>query len=203
VVLKRFLPLALAGAVLLGSGCGDTVSPALRVGDTTVSYDALYDEFDEWAGNPALQQQFGTRGQSPGSYSTDVTSRVINFRIQSELVRAEAERRGIGTGDADRNQAREALYGDPQNAEQIEGGFSSEYAEQLLDGATREIALAEELGQDGFIEWITEAVAEERIEVSSRFGRWDPELQQVVPPTGPTTTASPAVAPAVPPAPGV
>jgi hypothetical protein len=197
--MKRFASLVLVAGLLLASGCGDSVSPALRVGEQTFDYDTVLSEIGEWAGNPMLQGQFtSVEGPSPGSYSTEVTSAVLRYRIQRELVNAEARRRGLSPDQEQRAQARELLYGDAQTAEQMEQGFSDDYARSLLDDAALELALIDDIGDEEYGQWIARAPVGQRIEVSSRFGRWDPDTQSVVPPSGPTTTVTAITAPPVP-----
>jgi hypothetical protein len=198
-VLQRLLvPLALA-ALLLATGCTEAVSPGLRVGDATVSHDEMLDEIGQWADNRALAGQFGNvSGPSPGSYSTEIAAAVIGYRIQRELIDAEVRRRDLDATDAQVDEARELVFGpDPALAAELEDGFSDAYAERLVQDASRQLALFEELGEDGFVEWISESTEETRIEVSSRFGRWDDASRQVLPPTGPVTPTTVPVAPPV------
>lgn len=197
---RRLLQLLLVPLLLVAGACGDAVSPGLRVGDRTVGHDELIDEMGEWAGNDALEGQFLARfGPAPGSYSTELSSAVLRFRIQRELVNGEFDARDLQVRREHREQAPQVLYGDPQTAAQIEAGFSRSYAEDLLADTARELAVVEELGDQEFIQWLSEAASTTRIEVSSRFGEWDPQLQQVVPPSGPATTTTAITAPPVPP----
>jgi hypothetical protein len=193
VSLKRFVPLVLALALFGAAGCGDAVSPALRVGDQTFGYSDVEREFDEWAANPAVQEGMqGTAGTAPGSYSTQLTTEVLSFRILFELAKSEADRLDVEPVDPDA--AREAFFPDPR----FEAGFSDDYAESVVTDMAYAVALYDELGESGYREWLMRAFEEERIEVSSRYGRWDPDAQQIVPPAGPTTTVPPITAPPVP-----
>ena len=53
---RRLLPLVLVALSVLGAGCADTVSPAVRVYGEAIGNSALLDEVAEWAGNPTLLQ---------------------------------------------------------------------------------------------------------------------------------------------------
>jgi hypothetical protein len=179
--------------LLAGAGCADTtITPALRVGDRVLSESDLLDELAEWAGNlAATGAPEPIRGQVEASYPADFVAAIIGFRIERELVLAEAERLGLEPTDELIDQARLAFYGDPRTAQQVEAGWSPAYAQRLLREIATELALEAELGPQGMLNWRTEAIATTRIEVSSRFGRWDPQAQQVVPPAGPEEPAGP------------
>jgi hypothetical protein len=193
VVLKRSAPLVLAAVLLAGAGCGDVVSPAIRVGDRTVSHDEALDELESWAANPTVQQGIDLTGGPDRSYPMQLVSEVVSFRIVRELGIAEAERRGLTP--VGRQEAQQAFFG---QEEQFAAGFDDSYRASLLDDIGYLVALFEELGEEGYSEWVGQALAEERIEVSSRFGSWDPENQTIVPPPGPTIPGEQLGPPGVP-----
>jgi hypothetical protein len=185
-----------AALSLVGAGCADTVSPAVRVNDEAIGNEALLDEVGEWAGNPALLQavQFPAElveGAGPGSYSTELVGFVLGSRIGFELHRAEFEERGLELSDEQRTAVRQQLFGDPAVTEQVFADFSDEYGRQLVDDVARQIALEEELGQEEYPTWASEAFESAEIDVNPRFGSWDPEQQQVLPPDGPLDRSTP------------
>jgi hypothetical protein len=188
-VLRRpILVLVAVLVALAGTGCADsTLTPALRVGDRTLSERDVLDEIEEWAGNvDATGAPSRIQGHIEASYPADFVAAIVGFRIERELVLGEADRLGIEPTADHRQQARSAFYGmDPELADRVEAGWSEAYAQRLIDDIATELALTEELGQAAVEQWRSEAVVRTRIEVSSRYGRWDPERQQVVPPAGP------------------
>jgi hypothetical protein len=188
---RRLLTLlAVALVALVASGCTEGTTAAVRVGDRTLSHRDVIDELDEWAGNPeAVSSPELLRGPAPGSYSTAFVADLVGFRIERELVRAEAERRGLEAGPELIAAARQAFYGDEATAEAIEAGWSEGYAARLLEDIALELALQDELGQAEFLAWRDAAASTDRISVSSRLGRWDDDQGRVVPPEGPVTPA--------------
>jgi hypothetical protein len=193
---RRLLPLALAALALLGAGCADTVSPAVRVDGEAIGNDELLDEVEQWAGNPTLLQavQFPAElveGDAPGSYSTELVGFVLGSRIGFELHRAEFEARGLELTDEQRTSVRGQLFGDPAVTEQVFADFSDGYGEQLVDDVARQIALQEELGEEEYPTWAAEAYEGADVEVNPQYGFWDPDEQQVIPPDGPLNRSTP------------
>jgi len=191
---RRLLPLALAALAVLGAGCSDTVSPAVRVDDAAIGNDALLAEIGEWAGNAALLEavQFPpelVEGGSPGSYSTELVGFVLGSRIGFELHRAEFEDRGLELREVHQATVREQLFGDPQVTAQVLDSFSDDYAQSLVDDIARQIALEEDLGAE-YPTWAEAAYAAAEVEVNPRYGSWDAESRQVVGPEGPITRTS-------------
>lgn len=188
---RRLLTLiAVALVAVVTSGCTEGASPAVRVGDRTLSHRDVIGELDEWAANPeAVSAPELLRGPAPGSYSTAFVADLVGFRIERELVRAEAERRGLEASPELIAAARQAFYGDDATAEAIEAGWSEGYAARLLEDIALELALQDELGEAGFFAWREVAASTDRISVSSRLGRWDADQGRVVPPEGPVTPA--------------
>lgn len=186
--------LAVALVALVASACTEGTSAAVRVGDRTLSHRDVIDELDEWAGNPeAVSSPDLVRGPAPGSYSTAFVADLVGFRIERELVRAEAERRGLEAGPELIAAARQAFYGDDATAEAIEAGWSEGYAARLLEDIALELALQDELGEAEFFAWREAAASTDPISVSSRLGRWDDDQSRVVPPEGPVAPAGGAV----------
>jgi hypothetical protein len=50
----------------------------------------------------------------------------------------------------------------------------------------------QELGQQGYLAWFNDAYSAADIEVSPRYGRWDPVERSVVGPEAPTAPGPPA-----------
>lgn len=188
---RRLLAILIAGLALVSTaGCADTVSPALRVGDTKISNDELLSEIDQWVHNPVAVDASQLEGLAPGAYPGDLVRQLLRQRIDFAIHNAEFERRHLELNDQLRQDALTALFGDPSGAEQAYAAFDKEFADEFTDDVARQIALQDELGDDGYVEWLTEAYASTDIEVNPRYGTWDPTTRQVTaPPSGsPSTT---------------
>ena len=190
---RRLLPLAvLALALVAGAGCADDVSPAIRIGETKVSDSDLLDEVDEWAHNEQAFDVSQLAELNPGTYPMRLVDVILQQRIDLELHRVKFEELGLRLDDEMRQQGLLVLFqGDLSNAQQALSGFSEDYARTYVDDIGRQIAVESELGSDEYLAWLNEAYLEADIEVSPRYGRWDPDQQSVVGPDGPTVPGLP------------
>lgn len=192
---RRLLALATAAlATVAGTGCADDVAPAAQVGDVRITESELLDEVSQWAENPALLSvvQFPTemvRGGGSGevsSYSTALVDFVLGSRVGFEVHRAELERRGLEVPEEVRDEVEADLFG-PQT-EAIREEMSVEYFDRLVDDVSIRISLQEELGEGGYDEWL--AGATEDVDVNPRYGTWDAESAQIIPPDDPAAPAT-------------
>jgi hypothetical protein len=185
--------LLLAGPVLAlvaVAGCAEDVSPAARVGDTKISDADLLDEVDEWANNEQAFDTSQLATLNPGTYPMRLVDVILQQRIDLALHEEKFDELGLELDDEMRQQALFVLFqGDLSTAEQALSGFSDDYAEAYVDDIGRQIAVESELGQTGYVAWRNEAYVDADIEVSPRYGRWDPEQQSVVGPEGPIQPA--------------
>jgi hypothetical protein len=187
---RRLLVPAVALLALLGAaGCADDVSPAARVEGTTIGNDELLDEVAQWAGNPAAVDPAMLAESSPGTYPLELVRQLLAQRIDFELHNQGFDELGLELTDELREQALTVLLGDPAAAEQAFGAFSAEFAGRFTDDVARQVALQEELGDEQYAEWRTEAYADADIEVNPRYGSWDDETAQIVAPSGPVQPA--------------
>jgi hypothetical protein len=187
---RRLLALAVAALALLASaGCADDVSPAARIGDTKISNDALLDEVAEWVSNPAAIDPSTIAESTPGTYPLELVRQLLQQRIDFELHRLEFESLGLEVGDDTREQALTTLFGDPAAAEDAFAAFSDEFAAAFVDDVARQIAVQNELGDEGYNEWRTAAYADADIEINPRYGSWDSEAGQITAPSGPVQPA--------------
>ena len=174
---------ALSLAALAGvSGCADQVSPAARVGDTTVSHADLMTEVEEWAGNDATQAAVDLP-QGAHRFAMASVSGILSERILLEMVANEFDRLDLEVTDDDRSAVLGVLGIDPSQEEALLGGFSDEYREHYLDAYAKGVAVQTELGDDDFVAFLHDAAQD--VEVSSRYGTWNASSFQVVPPTAP------------------
>jgi hypothetical protein len=184
---RRLLALAVAALSLLGiAGCADDVSPAARIGDTKISNTELLDEVAEWAGNPAAVDPNMVADTTPGTYPLELVRQLLQQRIDFELHRQKFESLGLHLDDSLREQALTVLFGDPATAEQAFSAFSDDFAAAFTDDVARQIAVQNELGDDGYSEWRGSEYADADIEVNPRYGTWDAEAGEIVAPSGPT-----------------
>jgi hypothetical protein len=183
---RRLLALAVAAlAIFASAGCADDVSPAARIGDTKISNNELLDEVAEWVGNPAAVDPATLADSTPGTYPLELVRQLLQQRIDFELHRQEFEALGLTVDDDMREQALTALFGDPAAADQAFAEFSHDFAADFVDDVARQIGVQNELGDDGYGEWRTDAYAHVDIEINPRYGSWDATTGQIVAPTGP------------------
>lgn len=187
--LAALLALPLAAAVL-GAGCAEDVSPAIRVGDVAITDEELMDEVEEWAGNAAAFDPTQLQQLNPGTYPMRLVNVILQQRIDLELHRARFEELDLELTDQLRRSALvQLLGGDEAVADQAIEGFSDDYAEQYLDDIGRQLAVELELGQQGYAQWRLDAYRSTDIDVSPRYGEWDAEAQSVVAPRAPSGPA--------------
>ena len=197
---KRLLaPLALV-VLLLGAGCTEADSEALQIDEVSYTFDELMAEVDEWAGNEALAGNFQSQGmvvESPaGDPGTDLTGFVIGFLVERKVVLDEFDRRTAEDDSFDVSPqataaAEEQLETPNPEGASIKDGWSASYYDSILDYLAKQFTLVEELGgPEQYTELIGGLIESADVEVSSRFGRWDPGTQQVLPPEGPVTTTT-------------
>lgn len=193
-MLRRFASLAaVVVAVAVAGGCADDVSPAVDLGERSISFEQLFAEIDEWAGSPTLLEQLQAgeiRGEGAGTYSTGFVDFVLSNRIAFELHNQQFEALGLELSDEDVEAVRQGLFADPGTTEQVLGELSADYADRLLADVARQFAVSQAMA-DGYDQWLGEAYASD-IEIDPRFGTWDPTTGVVSPPSGPRPPATDA-----------
>ena len=181
---------ALALAAIAGSGCAYQVAPAIRVGDLTVTHEQLADELEEWAGNEATQasQTLTIVGTRHG-FAQQPASEIIGERIILGLFEDEFERRGLELTQADRDNAFVLIGIDPSQEEQLLGGFSDAYRAEYLERWAKVAAVQADPSIGTDLRSVIGDGADD-VELSSRYGTWDPIGFVVSPPPGPSVGAS-------------
>lgn len=184
---RRLCSVVLLGVVALAgaAGCADDVSPAVEVGDVRIGNDALIDEVAEWAGNPQAVNPDALTGFTEGTYPIDLVNQILQQRIEFELHRAEFDRLDLQLDDDLRQRALAFVLGDPAAADQAFAAFSDDFADAFVDDVARQLAVSDELGQEGYAAWRTEAMTSD-IEVNPRYGTWNAESGSIDSPSGPT-----------------
>lgn len=187
---RRILSLVLVALVAAGAaGCADQVSPAIRVGDASVSNDELLDEIDQWINNPVAVDPAQVSGLTPGGYPGELVRQLILQRIDFMLHEQEFDRLGLEVTDERRNEGLVRLFGDPAAAGDAFSAFSEEFASSFTDDVARQVAVEAELGED-YAAWYAEAYGSTDIEVNPRYGTWDPATRSVTAPAAATPTAA-------------
>ena len=187
---RRLVPVvaALAVATLATFGCAEQ-SAGVRVGDDVVSESALVDELDAYGNNTALFEAAGgsgvIRGDLRDSYQQSFVGDLVEQRIIFMLSEQIFDDEGLELSDADLQQARQSI------SSQMTGfdAFPSEYRSSFVEDVARTNVLSDELGQEGFNAALLEKASSTDIDVSSRFGVWNPDTLALEPPPGPAATA--------------
>lgn len=186
---RRLLALAAVAALALvtAAGCADDVSPAARVGDVKIDNDALLDEVAEWNGSATLLSFFQLTAAPEGGaqrYPMAFVDVVLTNRISFELHRAKFEDLGLELAEQDLADMRSGLIGDPESSAKVLDELSPEYGTRLVEDVARQAAVANALG-DEYEPWARAAFASEEIDISPRYGTWDPAAAQITPPNDP------------------
>lgn len=193
IVSRRLTALGFAAITLvpvLGAGCAEDVSPAVRVDGVAVSTKDLLDEVGEWAGNPAAYPPEQLATHNPGTYPMELVTAILEQRIDLELHHAEFEHLDLELTDELRDAAVGGLFqGDMETAAQALGGFSDAYRTEYVDLISEQLAVQDELGAD-YAAWQTDARRAADIEISPRYGSWNATDGSVTPPEGPKQPAS-------------
>jgi hypothetical protein len=179
-VRRLLLPSALALAVVgLGAtGCAEQMAAA-RVGDEIVSESDLMDIVEARADNETYLQLTGIpadalQGDLEGSYSQEYVGSLLQERIFVTLFDRVLDDEGVEITDDQRAQATQAVE---QRLQEALGEFPSWYQDQLVEEQSKYIALVSALGSDDAVGRAVADMAERvDIEVSSRYGSWDPAL---------------------------
>jgi hypothetical protein len=185
----RRLLLSAAGIALTialaGAGCADETSPAVQVGDTTITHDELMTELEEWSGNTATQaSQALPQSGTPHGYAAAPASQLIGERILLALFEEEFVDRGLEVTDEDRANAYVLMGIDPSQEEQILGGFSDAYRAEYLERWAKVAAVQAETGSEEELRALIDERSKD-VELSSRYGTWDQAGFAVTPPSGP------------------
>ncbi|MET0728067.1 MAG: hypothetical protein ABWZ76_07180 [Acidimicrobiales bacterium] len=184
---RRLTALAVAViALLAGAGCADDVSPAARVGSTTIANSAFLDEVDAWA----TLQPDALAGSSDASYSADIVRQLLTQRVEFELTSQAFDEEGLELTEELRDDALASLQlDDPDDAEEAFAPWDEDFASAFVDDIARQIGLQMELDED-YDARMDDAYADADIMVNTRYGSWDAASRQVVAPAGPSQPAS-------------
>jgi hypothetical protein len=207
-VLNRRLASLLAAVTVAGlaaTGCAEQ-SAAIRVDDATVSRGDFEDQLDLFYSNDDLRgflfqgvtrDQLRAEGDPRGSYTQEYVGSLAAVQVQFLVVAQALEDEGIDLSDADRDAVIDQLdQGLPGGYDSLPSGVR----EDLVEGFAGFDKLRSELGEEEFNVALGKVIDEATIEVSSRYGSWDPDQFTVTPPEGPepapgTADAGPELTP--------
>jgi hypothetical protein len=181
---------AVSVAGLAATGCAEQ-SAAVRVDDATVSRSDFEDQLDVVYENDDLRaflfqavdrSQLRAEGDPNGSFRQEYVGAMATLQVQFLVAAQALENEGLELTDDDRAGVIDQIdQGVPDGFESLPEGFRDD----LVDGIAAFDKLQSELGEDGFTVAIGEVVDAADIEVSSRYGSWDPDQFTVTPPPGP------------------
>jgi hypothetical protein len=185
LVLRRLLLVPAVAAVLaVGAGCASTVSPAVSVDGVNLSDKQVLDEVGEWAHSKALQEG-ALAGQPPGSYPQVLVGQIIGQRVVLELNHEQFRKLGLRLTDDDRAQVAPALSTSNLSGEELLASFSAGYRKTFTELVAEAIAVQTQMGPD-YSAWQADAAKKADIDISPKYGTWDPTQGSVTPPPGPT-----------------
>lgn len=174
---------AVSVAGLVATGCGSQ-SAAVRVGDESVSrsdfeeqLDVVYesDEFQSFLLRGMPKEQMRSEGDPPGAYTQEYVAAMADVHINYLLVGQALENEGLEVTDEDRTAVESEL------GSILPDELRSTYVEWFA-GFEK---LQAELSESEFNEVVGEVLTTADINVSSRYGSWDPDQFRVTPPPGP------------------
>jgi hypothetical protein len=197
VLVRRLTPV-LAAAVVVGlaaSGCASQ-AVGVRVGGETYSQADMVGELEAYGENESLfppdsQQTAQIQGELAGSFSQDFVSQVVSQRVTYMLVQKVFDDRDLELTADERTVAENQLA--TRMGNQAVDDFPAKYRHRFVDDEARVLRLLDEMGEDDLNSSILDEARSSEIEVSSRFGDWDENQLQVIPPTG--STAAPGSEP--------
>jgi hypothetical protein len=196
VLVRRLVPVFAAAVVvgLAASGCASQ-AVGVRVGDETYSQADMTGELEAYGDNAALfppdsQQTAQIQGELAGSFSQDFVTQVVSQRVTYMLVEKVFDDRNLELTADERTVAENQLA--TRMGNQAIDDFPHEYRQRFVDDEARVLRLLDEMGEDDLNSAILDEARSSDIEVSSRFGEWDDNQLQVVPPVGSTEASGAA-----------
>lgn len=207
--MKRFFVLAAASLLCLGLlGCAPDDDAALTVnGDDILTTGALTDELTQMQGAPDFLVASDARGEGGSSEQPNLRAGfvgvVLSNHVFSALLAEQLAEEGGEVTDADVEEGTSLLEDQlgappegvaPLTLDQV----PSDYRETLIELYSNFVAFVGVLDDDpqAAQDRLQEARLAAEVEVAERYGRWDTEQGNVVPPEGPVSpTTVPLIAP--------
>lgn len=207
--MKRLLVLAAASLLCLGLlGCAPDDEAALTVnGDDVLTVGELTDELDQMQGKPDFLVASDARGEGGSPEQPNLRSGFVGVVLSNHafaaLLADELAAEGGEVTEADVEEGTtlltEQLAAPPEGVAPLTLEQVPEtYRGTLIDLYSNFVALVRVLDGDAQAaqDLLLEARLAAEVEVAQRYGRWDAEVGNVVPPEGPVTpTTLPLLAP--------
>ncbi len=208
-IVKRLLVLTAASLLCLGLlGCAPDDESALSVnGDDVLTVGALTDELDQMQGQDDFLTASDARGQGGSPERPNLRSGfvgvVLSNHVFNALLAEELAAEGVEVSDADVEEGttllEDQLAAPPEGVaplalDQVPG----DYRQTLIDLYSSFVALVGALDDDpqAAQDRLFEARLAAEVEVARRYGRWDAEQGNVIPPEGPVApTTAPLLTP--------
>jgi len=193
---KRLLLLLVPVALLAGcSGRAGDDAVVVVNGQEVLQADDFQSQLEEIGDDDDFLTSFDGRGDGPGTLSSAFVATVLSNHVLNELVRQDLDERGVEISDNDRErgaqQLADALGGDVEAAPPA-------YRELLLDLFAGVVALRRDLHDDdeSLQDEVDAIYSDAEVRIDDRYGAWDPDQHQVVPPEGPVTPTTEGPVPA-------
>jgi hypothetical protein len=175
---KRLLLLV---AVLLLAGCASD-DPVLTVDGAEI---LDQDGFDAFLEPMVDEEDFLTQVEGRGTHGGDGTLRsgfavtILTYHVLDDVVSRELGQRGVEVTDADLAAAEEIL------GEQL-AEVPEPYQSFLIELQTEIEALRTDVDDEAELnELLGRLLTDVEVDVAEKYGRWDPDQGEVVPPEGP------------------
>lgn len=169
---------ALATAVTAGllTGCTPSqVGAAASVGESRLSVSALQDRTNDLLREVGADQELSGIAQNLA----------LSFFVSSQVVERAAAQRGIGVTAGEVAQAVAAIEGSERAQEILNGAVNRGVAPSDLDSFVRDALLRERIAATEPLEQaLAEAAEAAEVEVSPRYGTFDPATLAVTPQVG-------------------
>lgn len=182
---------AAAVAVLAGAGCGSRAPAAVRVDDESISRRDFEDSLDVVYENEGLLGflfQGATRDQvrgedAPrGSYPQNYVGALAAVQAQFLVAPLIADREGLEITDGDRQSVADLI---DREAPDALDDLPEPVRDSYIDGLAAIQVIQDQVDPDEVQSVFTDGFRQASVDVSSRYGTWNPDELSVDPPPGP------------------
>jgi hypothetical protein len=196
---RRALPLLLGVALVLPA-CSTDDDPVVTVnGEEILQTDEFEAQLAEIADDDTFLTALDARGTGTDTLDAGFVASVLSNHVLDAILVEALEERGVEVTQADIDEGRDQLATTLEQSYQLSlEAVPESYREALLDLFADAIALRRDAGTDTLEDLVPELYDEAEVDIADRYGRWDREQRQVVPPDAPATPTTEPLAPSVP-----
>lgn len=196
-VVKRLVLLVLLAVALVACSTDDDAALTVN-GEEVLTVGELEGQLEDMLGHEDFLTVFNARGANEQHTlsSAFVTSSVLANHMFGALFTEELAAEGASVEDEDRQAGEQLLRDSLANAPQPLDldDVPEEYGAVLREVYSQFKALSRVMGGDEAVqERLGELLEEVDVDVDGRFGRWDAEINEIVPPEGPSTPPTTAL----------